>query len=195
MKHALRLLVAGAMELFLMAPAMAGQPIAAVHPGASATRARDIQGFSLGMPIREAVKRMTVTFSQGDQVQGKLGDIDVTLEYCPSGAVSFIETSQPLGHFIVDKAFLDTLDTKLFAKYGRGEGTADNLEWDLVEPVRYTTGEVRPFNTNWMSALVSEDSGDGVTLDLKMLDFRICWADYEKANRKPRSAAGEAIKL
>jgi hypothetical protein len=28
-----------------------------------------------------------------------------------------------------------------------------------------------------------------------MLDFRICWAEREKANQKPRDAATQAIKL
>jgi hypothetical protein len=175
--------------------ASAGQPIAAVHRGGSATKARDIQGFALGMPIHEALKRVSVTYSQGDQIQGKVGGIDVTFEVCPSGAIYFIDTVQTLGHFIVDKQFLDGLNAKLFAKYGHGSGTPDDLAWDLTEPVRYTTGEVRPFTTNWMTALVNDDSGDGVSLELKMLDFRICWAGYEKANRDPRNAAAGSIKF
>ena len=175
--------------------ANAGEPIAPLHPGGSATKARDIQGFTLGMPVRAALKRLSVTYRQGNQIQGKAGDIDVTLEICPSGAIYFIDTSQPLGHFIVDKPFLDALDAKLFAKYGHGSGAPDNLAWGLTEPVRYTTGEVRPFTTNWMTALVNDDSGDGVSLELKMLDFRICWAASETANRKPRDAAAGSLKF
>lgn len=176
-------------------PVFAGDPIAAVHPGASATKARDIHDFTLGMPIREAMKRFTRTYEQGNQIQGKLGNIDLTFEVCPSGAIYFIESTQPLGHFAVDKKFLDALDAKLFVKYGPGHGTPDNLSWGLTEPVRYTTGEVRPFTSNWMSALVMDDSSDGVSLQLKMLDFRICWAEREKANQKPRDAATEALRL
>ena len=178
--------------------AIAGDPIAAVHPGASATRARDINGFALGSPIRDAAKRFTVTYTQGDQVQGKMGDIELVFEFCPSGAIYMVESTQSLGHFIVDKPFLDTFNAKLFAKYGRAVGgTPDNLMWSLSEPVRYTTGEVRPFTTNWMSALVMPDSGDGqgVTLDLKMLDFRICWGETEKANRKPSQSAGDKVRF
>jgi hypothetical protein len=177
-------------------PAIAGDPIAPVHPGASATKARDIDGFELGSPIREAAKRIKVTWVQGDQVQGKLGDTDVTFEICPSGAIYMIETTQPLGRFIVDKTFLDGLDAKLFAKFGKATGgTPDNLGWDLTEPVRYTTGEQHPFTTNWMTALVSESYGDPVTLDLKMLDFRICWAEKEKANVAPRNRASGAVRF
>jgi hypothetical protein len=176
-------------------PAIAGDPIAPVHPGGSATMARDIQGFVLGMPIREAMKRFTPTYAQGEQIQGKVGEIELTFEICPSGAVYMIDSQQPLGHFVIDKKFLDALQTKLFAKYGRGYGTPDNLSWGLTEPVRYTTGEVRNFTSNWMSALVMDDSGDGASLELKMLDFRICWAEAEKANQKPRDAATRALKL
>jgi hypothetical protein len=176
-------------------PALAGDPIAPVHPGASATKARDIQGFTLGMSIREAMKGFTPTYAQDDQVQGKIGNIDLTFEVCRSGAIYFVQSTQPLGHFVVDKKFLDALQAKLFAKYGQGYGTPDNLSWGLTEPVRYTTGEVRNFTSNWMSALVTDDSGDGVSLELKMLDFRICWAEREKANQKPRDAATQALKL
>jgi hypothetical protein len=189
------ILAAAAAALLTGSPAIAGDPIAAVNPGHSATKARDIQGFALGAPIKEAMERFTPTFAQGDQVQGTMGDIELTFGTCPSGAVYFIESSQPLGDFTVDKTFLDALQTKLFAKYGRGYGSADNLSWDLTDPVRYTTGEVLPFTSNCMTALVMHDSGDGVSLQLKMLDFRICWAEREKANQRPRSAATDAVKL
>jgi hypothetical protein len=188
-------IVAAAMLTLIASPALGGEPIAPVRPGASATKARDIHGFALGMQIREALKRVAVNFSQGNQIQGKLGNVDLTFEACPSGAIYFIESTQPLGHFIVDKKFLDALSAKLVAKYGRGEGTPDNLEWDLVEPVRYTTGEVRPFKTNWAASLISDGASDGVSLNLKMLDFRICWAETERANQKPRDAASSAVKL
>ena len=184
-----------AISALVASPAFAGDPIAAVRPGATATKARDIHDFKLGMPIREAMKRFTVTYSQGNQIQGKLGEIDLTFEVCPSGAIYFIESTQPLGHFVVDKTFLGALDAKLFSKYGAGHGTPDNLTWVLTEPVRYTTGEVRPFTSNWMSAFVMDDSADGVSLELKMLDFRICWAEQEKANQRPRDAASEALKM
>ena len=61
--------------------------------------------------------------------------------------------------------------------------------------MRYTTGEERLFTTNWMSALVTNYGGEPVSLDLKMLDFRICWAEFEKANQKPRDKATDTIKF
>lgn len=186
-------ILAAALALTIATSAQAGDPIAPVHSGASATKARDIQGFALGTSIREAAKRFTVTYTQGNQIQGKLGDIELTFEVCPSGAIYFIESVQPLGHFIVDKKFLDSLDAKLFAKYGAAHGEPDNLSWGLTEPVRYATGEQRLFTTNWMTALVTDYYGDPVSLHLKMLDFRICWTEAEKANQKPRDAATKAV--
>jgi hypothetical protein len=192
----MRITIAAAIGFALIAvPALAGDPIAPVRPGVSATKARDIHDFGLGMQIREAMKRFTPTYAQGNQIQGKLDNIELIFEVCPSGTIYFIQSTQPLGHFIVDKKFLASLDAKLFAKYGQGHGTPDNLSWGLTEPVRYTTGEVRPFTSNWMSALVIDDGGDGVSLELKMLDFRICWAEREKANQRPRDAATQALKL
>jgi hypothetical protein len=192
----MRIAALGVIAFGLMGvPAVAGDPIAAVHPGASATKARDIHDFALGMPIREAMKHFTTTYAQGNQIQGHAGDVQLTFEVCPSGAIYFIESTQLLGHFVVDKKFLDALDDRLFAKCGPGVGTPDNLSWALTEPVRYTTGEVRPFTSNWMSALVMDDSGEGVSLELKMTDFRICWAEREKANQKPRDAATQAVQF
>lgn len=102
---------AAAAVMIIGSPAFAGDPIAPVNPGHSATKVRDIQGFALGMPIKEAMKRFAPTYAQGDQVQGKLGDIELTFGTCSSGAVYFIESTQPLGHFTVDKTFLDALDS------------------------------------------------------------------------------------
>ncbi len=190
----LKAFIAAVFAIVVECPAQAGDPIAPVHPGASATKTREILGFTLGMPIREAMTRFTTTYAQGNQIQGKLDGIDLTFEVCPSGAIYFIQSEQPLGRFIVDQQFLQTLGAKLFAKYGKGQGSPDNLSWALTEPVRYTTGEVWPFTSNWMSALLTEDGGQ-VSLELKMLDFRICWAEAEKANRKPRDVATQALKL
>src|SRR4051812_15804040 len=100
----MRLVIAAA-AVFALAPspALAGDPIAAVHPGASATKARDIHEFVLGMKIRDARKRFTLTYAQGNQIQGKIGDTELVFEVCPSGAIYFVQSTQPLGHFIVDK--------------------------------------------------------------------------------------------
>ena len=183
------------MLLFATAAA-ASEPMASVKPGLSATKARDINGFALGMPIKQAAARMKVTFAQGELVEGTVGGIAYAFGVCPSGRVYRIESSQPLGRFTVDKTFTDGLGAKLSDKYGAAtRGAPDKLDWDLIESVRYTDGKVHPFATNWAAAIVSSSDADGVTLNLKLLDFRVCWDEAVKRNEKPRDQASGRVKF
>lgn len=181
---------------FMASPALAADPMTPIEAGLSATKARDINGFTLGLPVKEAAKRLKVEFVQGELVQGSLDGIRYAFGVCPSGRIYRIESSQPLGRFTVDKTFTDGMGAKLFAKYGLATGgDPDNLYWDLIEPVRYTDGKVHPFKTNWAAAIVSSSGADGVSLDLKMIDFRICWADAISRNSQPRDEATQAIRF
>jgi hypothetical protein len=172
----------------------ASEPMAPIKAGASATKARDINGFALGMSIEEAEKRVTVTFSQGELVQSSLNGVQYDFGVCPSGQIYRIESRQQLGDFIVDKPFTDRLNAQLIEKYGTvATGSPDNLHWALIEPVRYSDGEVRLFKTNWFSVMVSGGVYSPVSLDMKMLDFRICWEGKEASNRQPRDEASDKI--
>lgn len=172
----------------------ASEPMAPVKAGKSATKARDINGFVLGMSIEEAEKRVKVTFSQGELVQSSLNGVEYDFGVCPSGQIYRIESHQQLGNFIVDKAFTDRLNTQLIEKYGaRAGGSPDHLNWALIEPVRYSDGEIRLFKTNWFSVIISSGEYSPVSLDMKMLDFRICWEGKEASNRLPRDEAGDKI--
>lgn len=172
----------------------ASEPMAPIKSGASATKARDINGFELGMPIADAAKRVNVTYTQGELVQSTMNDIQYDFGVCPSGRIYRIQSSQPLGSFIPDEAFSIKLHAQLIDKYGRTDTTnPDNLSWDLVEDVRYSDGAVRPFKTNWMSVLVSGGYGSRIILDMTMLDFRICWEDKRQMNQKPRNEASEKV--
>ena len=185
-----------ALILLFATAAVASEPMASVKPGLSATKARDINGFALGMSIKQAAKGMKVTFAQGELVEGTAGGINYAFGVCPSGRVYRIESSQSLGRFTVDKAFTDGLGAKLFAKYGAAtRGAPDNLDWDLIESVRYTDGKVHPFTTNWAAAIVSSSDADGVTLNLKMLDFRVCWDKAVRRNKKPRDQTSDWAKF
>jgi hypothetical protein len=186
-----------ALILFVLSAATAAnasEPMAAVNSDASATKARDINGFELGMPIQEAVKRVTVTFTQGELVESTLNDIEYDFGVCPSGRIYRIESSQPLGNFIPDEDFSQKLHTQLIEKYGQTDtGNPDNLSWELIEDVRYSDGAVRKFKTNWMSVLVSGGYGSPVSFNMKMLDFRICWEDKRQMNKKPREEANDKV--
>ena len=180
--------------LIAAASAFASEPMAPVKSGSSATKARDINGFELGMPIKEAAKRVNVSFTQGELVQSTLNDIEYDFGVCPSGRIYRIQSSQPLGNFVPDEAFSQKLHAQLIEKYGRTDTSSpDILSWELIENVRYSDGKVRPFKTNWMSVLVSGGYGSPITLDMTMLDFRICWEDVAQMNEKPRDEANEKV--
>lgn len=174
--------------------ASGAEPLAPVRAGASATIARDINGFELGMQISEALTRVTVTFQQGELVQSIMNGIAYDFGVCGSGKIYRIESHQELGSFLPDKVFTDKLQADLFAKYGAAGGVSPgNLSWDLVEPVRFSDGEVRQFKTNWFSALLSDYPSGPVSLDLRMLDFRVCWEDDVKKNAPARDAANKRV--
>ena len=174
----------------------ASEPMEPVSPGRSATIARDIGGFSLGDPIQVLIKRTNVRQVQGELFEVKVAGVAYEFGVCPTGRIYRIESSQPLGRFVADKVFMDTVAAKLAAKFGPPtDGPNDNLSWELVELVRYSDGKVHPFKTNWASAIISGSGGDDVTLDLKMIDFRVCWSDEFRANRKPRDDAAKRVTL
>lgn len=178
----------------LPTPAFSSEPIGPVKFGLSATKARDINGFALGMAIQEATARSTVTFRQGELIQATLNGIEYDFGVCPSGRIYRIQSRQKLGNFIPDEVFTAELKSKLFAKYGAtNDESANNLSWDLIESVRYSDGNTGLFKTNWLSILVSGGHGGPLSLDMTMLDFRICWEDKVRMNEQPRDQASEAI--
>lgn len=174
--------------------AFGSEPVAPVRTGASATTARDINGFELGMQITDALTRVKVTFQQGELVQSVMNGIAYDFGVCRSGKVYRIESRQELGNFLPDIIFTDRLQSDLFAKYGAASGgSPGNLSWDLVEPVTFSDGAVRQFKTNWFTALLSGYPNGPVTLDLRMLDFRVCWEDAVRMNAPARNAANKVI--
>ncbi len=178
----------------LSVPALANEPMSPVTPGASATKARDIRGFELGSPVREAVKRTSVEFAQGELVETMLDGIKYDFGVCPSGRIYRIQSSQTLGSFIPDEKFISKLQAQLFEKYGRtNSSSSGNWGWELIEPIRYSEGSIHPFKTNWFSVLLSGGYGSPVTIDMTMIDFRVCWEDSVRSNIEPRNDALEAV--
>jgi hypothetical protein len=158
----------------------------------SATKARDINGFALGMNLRDVRKMVPVEFIGGDQFETRFGGVSYNFGVTAAGRIYRVQSSQPLGNLIVDNAFLATLSAKLTAKYGPATTPeAGNYGWDLIETVSSADGVRYPFKTNWFAAHISGGSDGGeVGLEMTMIDFRILWTDQAKLNEKSR-AAGE----
>lgn len=135
-----------------------------------------------------------MVFAQGELVESELNGIKYDFGICPSGQIYRIQSSQTLGHFIPDEEFVATLQDRLFRKYGRtNPNVSGNWSWELIEPVRYSDGQVRQFKTNWFSARVSGGYGSPVTLEMTMIDFRICWEGKVRENQRPRSDALDEV--
>lgn len=159
----------------------------------SATKARDIGGFSLGMHIRDVGKSSPLESLGNDEFQTVRAGINYDFAVTPKGRIYRITSNQSLGRFEIDRPFLATLSAKLAAKYGQPTGSSlTTFGWSLIEPVKRIDGKPLPFETNWAAAMVSNGM-DGVTVEMKMLDFRILWQDQNDLNRTPRNRAAGAI--
>lgn len=170
-------------------PAEGGQPIR------SATKARDIGGFALGMPVRDAAKLSALEGIGNGQYQTTKDGIEYDFSVTPLGRIYRIDSEQVVGRFAIDDIFLRALAAKLTAKYGQPtNATSETFQWSLIEPVKHTGGDPLPFETNWASAYVGGDA-DGVTVHIKLIDFRILWQDEAKLNRAPRDKAVEGLTL
>jgi hypothetical protein len=178
----------------LPSPALAQtSAIQSATPTRSATTARDIGGFALGMHIREAAKLSHLEDIGNGQFETVRGGVKYDFSVTDAGRIYRIASSQTLGQFAVDNAFLRSVRDKLTAKFGSPrEGSAGSFSWELIEAVPRVGGQTLPFATNWASARVGGYS-DGVTIDMTMIDFRLLWRDEAAANKAPRSAAESRV--
>lgn len=185
-------LAAATFALFAGAlPALAneqGEPVVR-----SATVARDINGFHLGMPIAEARKLADLEYIGGDQFEATAEGLQYNFGVTPAGRIYRVQSSQSLGQFSVDRTFVQSLRQKLSAKYGPPlSDYADVFSWEIIENVTMPDGNKEPFRTMWMTAMISGQETDR-TLDITLIDFRILWADQASVNRTPRAEAEDRI--
>jgi hypothetical protein len=164
-------------------------------PRRSATTARDIGGFELGMRIADVNKVVPVEPLGNDDFQATRDGITYDFGVTRLGRIYRVASSQNLGRFEVDATFLSSLATRLTDKYGPpNERSAETFGWSLIELTKRSDGQTLPFTTMWASAYVSKGV-DGVSLEIKLLDFRIMWADDAQANRGPSNKAAGALKF
>jgi hypothetical protein len=185
-------LAAAAFALFAGAlPALAneqGKPVVR-----SATVARDINGYHLGMPIAEARKLADIEYIGGDQFKATADGFQYNFGVTPTGRIYRIQSSQSFGRFSVDRTFVQSLRQKLSAKYGPPiSDYADVFSWEIIENVTMPDGNKEPFRTMWMTAMISGQETDR-SLDFTLIDFRILWADQASVNRTPRAEAEDRI--
>lgn len=169
------------------------QPVAAQAAASkSATLSTEINGFRLGMPIAEANRLLPLSrIPGGDQFEATTAGFSYNFGVTPKGRIYRIQSSQQLGRFEADPAFLTALGKKLTAKYGPPVSSrSGNFKWSLIQYLLNANGKSEAVETMWMSAYLSYDD-QGKTLEMTLIDFRILWADKAAVNRKP---SGEAAK-
>lgn len=168
-------------------------PANVIESKRSATKARDIGGFTLGMHIRDVAKVSSLEALGNDNFQTVRDGVAYDFEVTPKGRIYRITSTKSLGRFAVDNIFLKTLATKLALKYGPPTSSGiDTFGWSLIEPVKRINGATLPFETMWASAYV-QTGGSDVSVEMKMIDFRILWQDQVDLNRTPRNQAAEAL--
>lgn len=119
----------------------------------SATKARDIGGYELGMTIGEVRSRMTLSHIAGETFAGTDGGISYEIGFTPQGRIFRIHSVQKLGVFSPDASFAQTLSDKLEAKDGppqNNELLGGTMRWEIIEPVQYSSGQKLPYRTMWM---------------------------------------------
>ena len=161
----------------------------------SATLAKDVNGFELGMTLADAREKATLTYIGGDQFEATSQGISYNFGVTPKGRIYRVQSSQPLGQFVVDRSFIDTLRRKLVTKYGKPHrATGETFYWRLTEQIAQKSGEELPFVTMWMNASIGGLS-QGKTLEITILDFRILWADQADVNREPSQRGAAKIQF
>ncbi|MDE2437353.1 MAG: hypothetical protein KGM49_13945 [Sphingomonadales bacterium] len=161
----------------------------------SATLARDVNGFRLGMTIAEARSLAPLTFIGGDQFEVETAGFTYNFGVTPKGRIYRVQSTQQLNHFVADRQFIATLEQRLIEKYGKPSShSGDTFHWALTERVTNDSGQTLPFTTMWMSAYIGGFGGDP-TLEITIIDFRILWADQAAVNHKPRETAEKRIRF
>lgn len=171
----------------------AGEPVQSA--ARSATLARDIGGFALGMSIAEARQLAPLVPIGNGEFETQKDGITYNLAITTLGRIYRVTSSQDLKRFAPDHRFLADLKNKLFRRFGRAtSSSSEAYSWELYEPVRRADGSRLPFKTNWVSALLSR-SGQGVSLDMTMLDFRVRWSDEAKVDAVPQARAADRLRF
>lgn len=161
--------------------------------------AHDINGFSLDMTVEQVVALAHRPLSPlgGGDYKVTVDGIEYGFGFSVLGHLFRIDSKQPLGHFIPDGAFATTLTNKLSKKFGPPQSNQlprGPAFWSFLEA--YTSnGERLNRETESLSVMLGAGYGEPVSLEMKLMDFRIMRRDIEKLNAAPRSRAQSGVKF
>jgi hypothetical protein len=159
--------------------------------------AHDINGFTLGMSLKEVQEHAghRLEWLGGGGFAGSVEGIDYDFGFFVLGHLYRIDSKQPLGRFIPDAAFGKELTEKLGAKYGPPQENQlpdAPADWEFLEIYQIAPGLTGNRSTLSLSAMLLSGYNQPVSLDLKLMDFRIMRRDMAIANSELRSRAERA---
>lgn len=161
--------------------------------GSSATLARDVNGFHLGMTVAEARAKTPLEYIGGDQFEAVGEGITYNFGVSPLGRIYRVSSTQELGSFAVDRAFVAALERRLTDKYGKPDRrTGSSFYW--VMKAASPDGTKVIDSSMRMYAEVSGWPSER-TLEITLIDFRIRNSDEAEVNRGPRSEAEARLKF
>jgi len=165
-----------------------------VHAQKDDLLAHDISGYALDMTVAqvEAVAHTRLRPLGGSQYNLIAGGVKYNFEFSVTGHLFRIDSQQTLGRFLPDDSFARTLTRKLVTKFGPpdlNELPNGPISWEHFATYHERSGQVVNRPTISLSALLLGGWGEPITLNMKLLDFRIMGRDLSKANAIPRSRA------
>jgi len=132
------------------------------------------------------------------QYQVKMDGIDYDFGFSVLGHLFRIDSKQELGRFIPDRAFAATLTDKLSKKFGPPQTNqlpGGPALWSFLEEYTDAYGQRLNRGTESLSAMLDGGYGQPVSLEMKLMDFRIMRRDLDKANAGPKSRAEQGAKF
>ncbi len=162
--------------------------------------AHDINGFALDMTVQEvttAAHRPLIPLGRG-QYQVKVDGVDYDFGFSVLGHLFRIDSKQELGRFIPDGAFGATLTNQLSNKFGPPQTNqlpGGPAFWSFLEEYTDANGQKLNRETESLSAMLGGGYGQPVSLEMKLMDFRIVRRDLARANAAPRSRAQGDVKF
>ena len=163
-------------------------------------RSHDINGFALSMTVQEVttVAHQPLTPLGRGQYQVKVDGVDYDFGFSVLGHLFRIDSKQELGRFIPDGAFGATLTNKLSKKFGPPQTNqlpGGPAFWRFLEEYTDASGQRLNRETESLSAMLGGGYGQPVSLEMKLMDFRIMRRDLARANAAPKSRAQGDVKF
>lgn len=158
--------------------------------------AHDVNGIRLDMTMQEVSRLFSnhLTSLGGGNFKGERKGVTYSLGFTPLGHLFRIDSSQDLGRFVPDLKFASDLTAKLADKYGPPETNqlpGGPAFWSFLNYYEMSAGWRLPRQTESLSVGLGGGYGLPVTLDFKLMDFRILRRDAAIINRVPELQAQE----